>query len=77
MNYYEIVMKLVGPVRPVGDCAIDGHRFENLETLTALIDDLLTEVDHIATEHAGSHEHSRNKAGTHCSDFLDRIGIEE
>lgn len=73
IDYYEVVRKLIGPVRPVGDSSIDEQRFDNLEELTALVDRLLFDIDDIATANTGSHEHSRNKAGKHCADFLDGV----
>lgn len=77
MTYYDVVMKLVGPVRPVGEHGTDMQRLENLRALTELVDNLVTEIDDIATDHADSHEASRKECGEHCKRFLDALGIEE
>ena len=77
MDMYEIVMKLVGEVNPVGELHVDSERFDNLVVLTELTDRLLTDIDRIATDNKNRVEYSMNKAGKHCDEFLDKIGIVE
>lgn len=77
MDIYQIVMKLVGPVEPIGDSGADIKRLENLQELTKLIDQLLTEVDEIVRDNKDHYEHSRIIAADHCNKFLDDIGITE
>ena len=45
MELYEIVMKLVGPVQPVGETRADEQRLANMKKLTELTDLLLGEID--------------------------------
>ena len=44
----EVVMKLVGPVEPIGDSYADEVGLNNLKHLTAVIDALLHEVTTVA-----------------------------
>lgn len=76
MELYDVVTRLVGPVQPVGESHEDERRFENLQTLTALVDRLLTDIDEIATNNAKRAEYSMKRAGEFCGKFLDKIGIQ-
>ena len=75
MELIDIVMKLTGPVEPVGDCSEDACRRQNLEALIRLTNELLTTIDHIAYENVASEMHSMREAGKLCDDFLTRVGI--
>ena len=75
MEIYDVVMKLVGPVRPVGETHTDDKSFENLKVLVELTDKLLTDIDEIATDNKDRVEFSMNRAGKYCAAFYDRIGI--
>lgn len=72
MEMYEIVMKLIGPVRPTGDHAADQKRLANMEKLTELVDRLLFEIDS-ATTAATRTEASMKAIGDHAKDFMVRI----
>ena len=77
MELYDVVMKLVGAVEPIGETREDDRRFENLKALTSLTDELLTAIDTIALNEKDRVEFSRKRAGAHCKKFLDKIGIKE
>ena len=77
MELYDIVNKLVGPTRPIGDSVEDAKRLANLKKLTELVDKLLTDIDHIADEFVHREEWSMKQAGRHCAAFLDTLGIRE
>lgn len=76
LNLHELVKRVVGPIRPVGETNTDNKRFENLKTMTALVDKLLTDIDKVA-EDKDRVEYSMKRAGTFASDFFDQIGIVE
>jgi hypothetical protein len=76
MTNYEIVMKLIGHVHPVGSTHFDDESFENLKELTELTDQLLNTI-HKISEFKSQHQYSMKRAGEHCSKFLDSIGIQE
>ena len=77
MELHEIVMKLTGPIDPVGSSEIDRERMENLKVLLDLTDRLLTEIDSIATRNKARDEWSMKQAGQLCSKWQDNEGIRE
>lgn len=75
MDILDVVMRIVGPVDPVGDFDEDGKRLSNLQDLFDLTDGLLKKIDTIAS-YQGK-EGTVRLAANKCNEFLDRIGIEE
>ena len=73
MTLHEVAMKLVGPVRPVGEATSDTARFNNLQALTALTESLLQEIVELQQDCFGSHLHSVHKAGECCRKFTVHI----
>ena len=69
MELHEIVMKLVGPVMPVGETREDERRLENMKALTELVDRLLFEVDAVS-HNADRVEASMKAVGVHARDFM-------
>jgi len=77
MTLYETVMKLVGPIVPIGDTNEDANRLENLKELLKLVDQLITDLEEMS-ELKCKHEYSIKKAGQIVSRFLrDKIKIAE
>jgi hypothetical protein len=74
MELYGVVIKLVGPVMPIGETREDEKRLENLKVLCDLIDKLLTDIDDVA-QYSSREEYSMKTAGIYASKFIDRIGI--
>ena len=72
MEMHEIVMKLIGPVRPTGDHGADQERLANMEALTGLVDRLLFEIDS-ATPAATRSEASMKAIGAHAKEFMERV----
>ena len=67
---YDVVAKLVGPVRPCGDSAIDSIRKENLEKLIAVTEMLVGAITVIA-EDKDSSLHSIRECGELAQRFLE------
>ena len=76
MELYDVVMKLNGPISPVGETNEDNTRFQNLVQLTGLVDKLLTDIDDVILC-KDDERFSVKRAGEHASRFFDRIGIKE
>ena len=72
MDIYDVVTKLVGKINPVGESNEDDRRFENLNTLTDLIDKLLSDIEYVARQN-NEPEYSVSRAGKFASKFLDQI----
>ncbi len=67
----EVVGKLVGPVEPQGETHTDTKRYENLETMCAVADHLLSEIKQVSLN-ADRHEFSMSHAGKRAKRFLDQ-----
>ena len=69
LDVRDVVLKLTGPIQPVGESNTDAERLENIQQLTATVDDLIT---HIALQihNADEPEASRRAIGNHAREFL-------
>ena len=69
MTDHEIVKKLIGEIRPVGESHIDTTRFENLERMVRLVDSLLFDINAIvpSKDHPA---YSMSKAGKYAQIFI-------
>lgn len=77
IDIYRVVKKLVGEIEPIGSTEVDNKRFENLKTMTTLVDKLVIDIDIVAMRRE-DHQYSVSKAGKYASDFLTKtLGIEE
>lgn len=76
MTICDIVKKLIGKIEPIGETNTDNERFENLEAMTILVKELLTDIDSVAFKRKSS-QFSIKRAGEFAGNFLDDIGIEE
>ena len=76
MDIHEVVTKLVGPIKPVGETHIDNDRYENLKIMCDLIDKLLTDVDRVIPNKRRD-EYSMKRAGEYADNFFTQIGISE
>lgn len=72
MEIYNVVKKLLGEIKPVGETNADNKRFENLVATTHLINELLFEVGEVA-QFASRFEDSMSRAGKHAEKFLKDI----
>lgn len=77
MDIHEIVKKLIGDILPIGETVGDDKRFENLKTMTELVNVLLTDIDNVNYLNKDSHEFSVKRAAEFASAFFDKIGIVE
>ena len=74
IDVYEVVLKLIGRIQPVGETQTDNNRFENLKAMTELVDKLLTDIYGIAHSYKNNHQYSMKKAAAYASEFYTRIG---
>jgi len=77
INVYEVVKKLTGEIDPVGETHVDNKRYENLQQLTALTEQLLTDICSIENRYKNNHQYSMKRASEHCARFLDDNGVHE
>jgi hypothetical protein len=76
MDIYAVVVKLAGPIMPVGETYEDERRLESLKELTKLVDKLISDIDEVGML-KNSPQYSRKKAGKYADKFLTDLGIEE
>lgn len=69
MTHYEIVKKLIGPVRGVGETNEDGRRESNLRKTIELVDRLVFDIGEAARD-KNSPQYSVAMIGKTASKFL-------
>ena len=72
MDLYEIVMKLNGPIHPMGDHNVDTWRLKNIKKLTELVDRLLFDI-HQVSDCMNRPEASIKAIGAHAHEFLEDL----
>ena len=72
MELFEIVMKLNGPVQPVGEHNADQTRLSNMKALTELADRILYEINR-AEPAADRVEFSMKAIGVHAREFMESV----
>ena len=77
MELFDIVLKLTGPIDPVGETHTDDARFENLKQVLELMKELHKKVDAIADANCDRGEYSMRRAGLECHEYLNWLGIPE
>lgn len=78
MTNEEIVMKIIGRIRPVGETNTDDERFENLKQMCELVNNLVARIDAIGYEFRDSQEFSVKRASDYAKNFLTKtLGITE
>lgn len=75
MSVMDVVMRLIGPVDPVGQTHEDDRRLANLESLLSLTDSLVTLVKEVRDDNAHSHEYSVKRASKYCANWLVGAGF--
>lgn len=78
MELKDVVMKLIGPVDPVGSSHVDEVRLKNLSDLIDLTDTLIGIIDNVAYTYKDRVEYSVKQAADLAMDALNRrFGIKE
>jgi hypothetical protein len=72
MNLDEIVMRLIGPVQPVGETREDERRLVRMQQLTELVDRLLFEINR-AVPAATRREESMRLIGECAQNYLNEV----
>lgn len=77
MTNYDVVKKLIGKIRPVGDASIDPQRFENLIAMCQLMDKIYTAIDDVAYDFKNDKQGSVKNACDYANAYLNKLGIKE
>ena len=74
---YEIIQKLIGKIRPVGESNQDAERLKNIETFIQVFEKMHIEIDDIAYKYSDRREASVKAIVDRCDKHLDSMGIIE
>lgn len=66
----KVVMKLMGPITPVGETTQDDERFENLKSMCDLVEKLIMGIEYVAHSNKDAYEFSKNRAGEYAQKFI-------
>jgi len=72
MTPYDVVVKIIGPIRPVGETNTDSDRLSNLQATIDLVDDLLSDIRAVAINDDRP-EASMKLAGETAREFLNNL----
>lgn len=70
---HEIVLRLVGPIRPIGKTESDEERFKNLQRLCEITKELLGLIEDVGIDFSHRHEHSVKHASDYAIAFMNKI----
>lgn len=70
MTNHEIVKKLIGDIRPVGESNTDSERLENLNNMCVLITHLVMDIADMAHMNKNHYQHSIKVAVKKANDFM-------
>ena len=77
MTNYDVVKKLIGNIRPVGEANEDVKRLENLKAICELMDEINTAIDSVAFDFKDDKQGSVKACCDYANQFLDKLGIKE
>ncbi len=78
MTNTEIINKLIGKIRPIGESTEDKERLENLKTMCELVNDLVSQIDSVGYDFKDSPRYSEKIASQYAFKFLsETLGITE
>ena len=72
----EIIKRLVGPIKPIGDSSMDSERRENLEVYGELISFLISEVGDVIYHNKNSLYYSVNNSVDKAIEILKKASNE-
>lgn len=73
MTHTDVIRKLIGHINPVGETNSDNEAFQNIKKQCEVINDLLEDVQRIASLHRNRQEYSMKRVGTLAQEFIDLI----
>lgn len=70
MEIEDVVNKLIGDIRPVGESKKDEQAFENLKRMCLLVDNLVKQIDDVHWDNIDAHQASIIKSAEYADHFL-------
>lgn len=73
MTNYDVVKKMIGAIRPVGETNTDNERFENLKAMCKLMDEIDTALNDVVWDFRNSQEYLIKRSVEYADNFLKKI----
>lgn len=71
-----VIKKLIGNINPVGETVEDHIRLENLKTLCEVVNELVSDIDHVSYQYKDRVEYSIKESQQFAEQFLTKtLGI--
>jgi len=75
MTNYDVVKKLIGDIRPVGDASIDPQRLENLKAMCELMTEIHCAIDAVAYDFKYDKQGSVVTICSFANKYIEGLGI--
>ena len=72
IDVYEIVKKLIGPIRPIGETHTDDIRIENLHQMMSLAETLIADISSLRGYRA-NYQYSMKRSADQADKFLKNL----
>lgn len=76
MTNHDVVKKLIGEIRPMGESNRDSERFENLKEMCHLVEMLLIDISDMEFTRRDDKQASVRKCGDYAAKFLNETAKE-
>lgn len=73
MTNYDVVIKLIGNINPIGDESIDHKRLDNLKEMMSLVKLLIADIHEISYRNSTRQEDSIKKAVKLVDSFMENL----
>jgi hypothetical protein len=70
MTNHDVVNKLIGNIRPVGETNEDNKRLENLKEMCSLVESILYDIDDLIYRNKDAHEASIKRSVDYATKFM-------
>lgn len=72
----KVITSLIGDVNPIGETNFDNARFQNLQVLCGVVEELIVVIDNVSWKNKDAHEYSVKRAAEFADNFLSKkLGI--
>ena len=68
----ELISRVIGPIKPVGETHTDGDRFENLKEMIELVDAMIVDIIDVSG-YSDRPEYSMSRAGNRAEEYLTEL----
>lgn len=75
MTNFDVVKKLIGDIRPVGDASRDPQRLENLKAMCELHAEIHAAIDAVAYDFKDDKQSSVKECCDVANKYIDSLGI--